>query len=155
MEQTRIDLPTETRTAMTSLLNRLLIDLTDLSVQIKLAHWNVRGPHFIAYHELFDRVGSHVSEAIDEIAERVATLGGIAGATIQTTAAETTLPPWPMPERRDTVVMAELANRLAAIANRVRRAIAEASQDADTADLLTEVSRTVDHDLWFLEAHGV
>jgi starvation-inducible DNA-binding protein len=153
MEHTRIDLADETRRAMISLLNRLLVDLTDLDIQIKLAHWNVRGPHFIAYHELFDRIGDHVGEALDSVAERVATLGGVAGVTVQTVAQETALPPWPMSERHDTAVMAALADRLALVANRIRRAVNEAVDDVGTADLLTEVSRTFDHDLWFLEAH--
>jgi len=153
MENTRIDLADETRRAMISLLNRLLVDLTDLDIQIKLAHWNVRGSHFIAYHELFDRIGDHVGEALDSVAERVATLGGVAGAAVQTVARETALPPWPMSERHDTAVMAALADRLAAVFHRIRRAVNEHPDEVDTGDFPTEVSRTFDHDLWFLEAH--
>ena len=155
LEPTRIEIPEPVRESLVDLLNDAVVQLTDLGIQTKLAHWNVRGPHFIAYHELFDEVAGHVVEATDAVAERAVMLGGHAGAPVGQIAQETILPPWPLEQRQDREVIRLLRERVALVANRIRRAIdtaAEAS-DADTADLFTEVSRQMDKDLWFLEAH--
>lgn len=152
---TRIDMGAEQRTAMVDVLNDVVSHLIDLHNQVKLAHWNIRGPHFIAYHELFDKVADHVTEAADMAAERATTLGGTAGATVHGIAKTTRLAEWPLAERRDSVVLRTLADRVGAVGNQVRQAIDIATEagDAGTADLFTEISRQMDQDLWFLEAH--
>ncbi len=154
LNRTRINLPDETRQQMVELLNRHVTELTDLFIQTKLAHWNVRGPHFIAYHELFDELASHLTELTDTVAERVSALGGAAGVPVQTIAEETALPKWKMETRQDKHVMRLLADHWAVVANHAREAVvATADEDPDTSDLFTEVSRQLDKDLWFLEAH--
>ena len=72
-----------TRNAMIDLLNARLADGIDLRLAVKQAHWNVRGPAFIAVHELFDAVALRLADHIDTMAERVVQLGGTAGGTIQ------------------------------------------------------------------------
>lgn len=152
---TRVGLPQATRETMVTLLNQRVGLLTDLYVQTKLAHWNVRGAHFIAYHELFDRVAGHVATMQDTVAERAATLGGSAGLPVQEIARSATLPVWPLGVRHDREVLALVADRLGQAGNLVRADIDTAAEagDADTADLFTEVSRSLDQDLWFVEAH--
>src|SRR5262245_3673597 len=76
MHKTRNDIPENTRKEMITLLNQRLADVIDLQLQAKLAHWNVRGPNFIALHKLFDEVAETVEEYVDLIAERTAALGG-------------------------------------------------------------------------------
>ena len=78
MFDTRNDLPANTRTKVIELLNARLADAIDLGAQTKHAHWNVKGPNFIALHELFDKVAESVEEHIDTLAERVTALGGTA-----------------------------------------------------------------------------
>src|SRR5579862_6301655 len=78
MFDTRNDLPAGTRTKIIELLNARLADAIDLGAQTKHAHWNVKGPNFIALHELFDKIYSEVSEDVDMIAERIMQLGGSA-----------------------------------------------------------------------------
>src|SRR5262249_33210386 len=56
MFATRNDLPAASRTQVSELLNRRLADALDLQSQCKQAHWNVKGPEFIALHKLFDDV---------------------------------------------------------------------------------------------------
>ena len=68
---------------MIDLLNQQLADALDLGLQAKQAHWNVKRPHFIGLHELFDKVAEDLQESIDNIAERAVQLGGIALGTIQ------------------------------------------------------------------------
>ena len=78
MYKTKIDLSEKTRRNVIVILNDRLADAIDLQSQVKQAHWNVKGPHFIALHELFDKISDLVLEQIDEIAERVTSLGGTA-----------------------------------------------------------------------------
>src|SRR5258708_14976205 len=83
LHETRNDLQAKTRHAMIELLNQQLADVLDLGLQAKQAHWNVKGPHFIGLHELFDKVAEELEEFTDVIAERAVELGGIALGTIQ------------------------------------------------------------------------
>lgn len=154
LRKTRNNLPDDVKRRMAEILNKHVVDLTDLLIQTKVAHWNVRGPHFIAYHELFDELAGHLFELTDTLAERVTALGGIAGAPVQTIAAQTSLPVWALETTKDSSVMSALVDRWAVVANSAREAVVTtADEDPDTSDLFTEVSRQLDKDLWFLEAH--
>ena len=74
MYKTKIDLSEKTRRNVIVILNDRLSDAIDLQSQVKQAHWNVKGPNFIALHELFDKISDVVLEQIDEIAERITSL---------------------------------------------------------------------------------
>src|SRR4051812_1926655 len=75
---TRNDLAADARRRMVPLLNQQLADCLDLQGQCKQAHWNVKGPAFIALHELFDKVSEAIEGYADLIAERLVQLGGVA-----------------------------------------------------------------------------
>jgi starvation-inducible DNA-binding protein len=151
----RIDLPTENRTQIIALLNLALALTLDLKTQVKQAHWNVKGMNFYQLHQLFDQIATDLDEYVDTIAERVTTLGGTAMGTVRIAANTSTLPEYPddLVDGKDHVMA--IADRLAPYTKIVREMIDLASdlKDADTADLFTEISRTVDKYLWFLEAH--
>ena len=155
LHATRNDLPETTRAKIAELLNARLADALDLQTQMKQAHWNVKGPNFIALHELFDKITEEVEEYVDDLAERVVQLGGTANGTARQTAKATTLPEYPLniTNGRDHVVA--VATALAHFGKVARAAIDAAGElkDADTADLLTGISRGVDKSLWFVEAH--
>jgi starvation-inducible DNA-binding protein len=89
MYKTKIDLSEKTRRNVILILNDRLADAIDLQSQVKQAHWNVKGPNFIALHELFDKISDVVLEQIDEIAERVTSLGGTAEGTVAVAAKRT------------------------------------------------------------------
>src|SRR5207248_3939190 len=95
MYPTKNDLPESTRRAMIELCNARLADAIDLQTQTKQAHWNVKGPNFIALHELFDKVNGAVEEYVDEIAERAVQLGGVAEGTARMVAKRSSLPEYP------------------------------------------------------------
>ena len=155
MHNTKIDISRETREQVIGLLNARLADALDLKSQAKQAHWNVKGIHFIALHELFDQVATEVEAFSDLIAERVTTLGGTAEGTVRVAAEKSTLHQYPLEitDGRDHVDA--LSSALADFGKRVRANIDEADEagDMDTADLFTEVSRGTDKLLWFVEAH--
>jgi starvation-inducible DNA-binding protein len=155
MYPTHIDLPESTRTTMVQLLNQRLADSVDLQLQTKQAHWNVRGPSFYSLHKLFDEVAESVSEFTDMIAERAATLGGIAEGTVAAAASRTSLPAYSLTIRDGRDHVEALARALAAYGKLARACINQTQDagDADTSDLFTEVSRKTDKLLWFVEAH--
>jgi starvation-inducible DNA-binding protein len=155
MFDTRNDLPLGTRTKIVKLLNERLADAIDLGTQVKHAHWNVKGPNFIALHELFDKIAENVEEHIDTLAERATALGGIAHGTLAAVARATSLKPYPQNINEGVAHVKALAAALGAFGARVRTAIDDSTalKDADSADLFTGISREVDKDLWFLEAH--
>src|SRR6058998_3122735 len=84
------------RRAMIELLNQQLADILDLGLQAKQAHWNVKGPHFIGLHELFDKVAEDLEEYTDGIAERAVELGGVALGTMQVVSKRSRLSAYPL-----------------------------------------------------------
>jgi len=152
---TRNDLPDNTRKAMVALLNARLADAIDLRLSIKQAHWNVKGQNFIALHELFDQIQARVDTFVDDVAERAVALAGQAEGTTQAAANGSKLPPFPLNISEEKAVLQAVADRLAAFGKLAREAIdvSDEAGDKDTADLFTGVSRQIDKDLWFVEAH--
>lgn len=155
MHSTRIDLSAKTRARVIALLNARLADAIDLQLQAKQAHWNVKGPSFIALHELFDTLADQLDGHVDEMAERITALGGIAEGTLQAVAGRTRLEAYPLEIADGRAHLDALAAACARVAKAVRKAIDEAAKagDADTSDLFTGVSRGLDKSLWLLEAH--
>jgi len=155
MHPTKIDLPESARVKLVELLNDRLADGIDLMLQAKQAHWNVKGPHFIALHELFDQVEAGVHEYVDMIAERAAQLGGTVDGTLRLAAKRSSLTEYPhgITDGRDHVDA--LSSAIARFSGAARQASerAEALDDANTMDLFTEVSRGADKLEWFVESH--
>jgi len=152
---TRIDMPAETRSQIVGLLNATLATTLDLKTQVKQAHWNVKGMDFYQLHLLFDEMATELEDYVDTVAERVTALGGLAVGTARTAAADSILPEFPFDILDGKEYVTALADRYAPYAKHLRVAIDKTGElgDADTADLYTEISRTIDKRLWFLEAH--
>lgn len=155
LHPSRIDIPAAARSQVITLLNQTLAITLDLKTQVKQAHWNVKGLNFYQLHELFDELAGELEEYIDLVAERVTALAGVALGTARIAAQVSILPEYPFDilDGKDHVIA--LADRYAVYAKHLRDAIAATDdlEDADTADLYTEVSRSIDMRLWFLEAH--
>ena len=155
MYATKIDIPTDVRIQVIGLLNTRLADAIDLQTQTKQAHWNVKGPNFIALHELFDKINEEVEDFVDDLAERVVQLGGVAEGTARTAAKRSSLSEYPSHTVDGRRHVDALSSALAMFGTLVRSAIEKANDlnDLDTADLFTEISRGTDKWLWFVEAH--
>lgn len=151
----RIDLGENTRTKVAGLLNQTLASTLDLKTQVKQAHWNVKGMDFYQLHELFDEIATELEEFVDMVAERVTALGGLAKGTARVAAQESILPEYPFDILDGKSHVTALADRFAPYAKHLRESIDKSDEwgDKDTADLYTEISRTIDKRLWFLEAH--
>jgi starvation-inducible DNA-binding protein len=154
MYETHNDLALSIRTRMVELLNARLADGVDLRTQLKVAHWNVKGPQFIALHKLFDEIVEDVDEYVDLVAERAVQLGGIADGTARQAARRSALDEYSA-EGGGLEHVHAVSDALASFGRLVRDAIETASdaKDQDTADIFTEVSRGTDKWLWMVEAH--
>src|SRR5215217_9242588 len=126
MHKTRNDLAPDVRTRVSQLLNSRLASAIDLYLQTKHAHWNVKGPSFIALHELFDKLGEELEEHIDEIAERAVALGGVAEGTTNIVIERTQLAKYPAQISEGLAHVDALANAYAVFGKAVREAIDEA-----------------------------
>jgi starvation-inducible DNA-binding protein len=152
---TENDISAGRRLELVVLLNQRLASAVDLQLQLKQAHWNVKGPHFIGLHELFDKVSEGVETYVDIIAERVVQLGGVAEGTARTAACRSRLEEYPLHIANGSAHVEAVAKALSDFGHDARQTIEEATElnDADTADIFTEVSRGIDKWLWFVEAH--
>ena len=156
MYETKNDISLERREELNALMNQRLASAIDLQAQMKQAHWNVKGPGFIGLHELFDKVGEAVESYVDMIAERIVQLGGTAEGTVRVVASRTRLAEYPRQIADGMDHVEAVACALSTFGQEARGTIEEANalDDADTADLFTEVSRGIDKWLWFVEAHS-
>jgi starvation-inducible DNA-binding protein len=156
MYKSGVDISPASRIELIALMNQRLASAIDLQMQMKQAHWNVKGPSFIGLHELFDKVGEAVESYVDLIAERIVQLGGIAEGTVRISSARSQLDEYPLTIADGMVHVVAVATALSTFGHEVRLTIIEATEldDADTADLFTEVSRGIDKWLWFVQAHS-
>ena len=155
LHQTRNDTKSNAKAVSMQVLQARLADGIDLALVIKQAHWNLKGPQFIGIHLMLDGFRAEVSEWNDMMAERITQLGGTARGTVQDVEKHTSLKPYPTDIYKIADHLEALIERFASVANAVRKNIDDTDEagDVGTSDLLTEVSRGLDKQLWFLEAH--
>jgi len=154
MYKTPSQLPEADRLELVRTLNERLADGLDLHSQLKVAHWNVRGPQFPALHPLFEQFAIQLAVHNDAIAERAVTLGGLATGTVRHVARTSRLTEYPADTTRDLDHVRLLAERFETYLGGVResRGFAEKRGDTDTVDLLTGVITEFEKNAWFLRA---
>src|SRR5882762_7854218 len=123
--QSRNDLSANAKSVSIGILNARLVDSIDLALLTKQAHWNIKGPNFIALHEMIDGFRTELDSHVDTMAERVVQLGGTALGTTQTVASATTLEAYPTDIYASEDHLNALTRRYAKAANLVRAAISE------------------------------
>ena len=154
MYKTPSNLSEAARTDLVRSLNERLVDGLDLHSQIKVAHWNVRGPQFPALHPLFEQFATQLATYNDSIAERAVTLGGLAAGTTRQVAKTSRLPDYPADTTRDLDHVKLLAERFDIYLAGVRetRAAAQKHGDEESVGLLTDVITDFEKNAWFLRA---
>ncbi|PSQ24170.1 DNA starvation/stationary phase protection protein Dps [Halobacteriales archaeon QS_9_67_15] len=152
---TRSYLPEQVRRSSIGVLNQCLADLSAVTMQLKSAHWNVKGQEFYQLHELFEDLIEEFDGYVDDVAERASALGGRPPGTAREVARQTTIPALPPQTVEGVALVGELVDRLAVLDANLYEQLETVTErnDLDTADLLNEISRVVAKSLWFLEAH--
>lgn len=150
-----VALTDETKLQLSENLNSVLATTIDLQLQVKQAHWNIKGPQFFARHELFDKLAERLADTADMVAERAATLGAYATGTVRLSAEKSAIPEYDLRAVDGRMHMKALVDQFATYTKTLRSGIekAEAKQDPVTADLYTEALRAAELDMWFLESH--
>ena len=154
---TRNDLPLDIRHASIERLNVIVVHAIDVALCAKHAHWNVRGPNFLSFHNLFEKVFKEMMEQIDQLGERATALGGIARGTVQAVAGSTSLAPYPILIAGESEHVEHLADRLGRLGSEIRAAViaTDSVGDVISADVLTQAGAAIDSLLWIIESHSV
>ena len=147
-------LPEAARKSISETLNGRLSDGLDLHSQIKVAHWNIKGPQFAALHPLFETFALALADFNDSIAERAVTLGGRAYGTVRHAAQKSTLPEYPQDTTRDLDHVKLLAERIEKYLDgaKTAREAVQAQNDSDSSDLLSTIITDFEKHAWFLRA---
>lgn len=155
MFRTPSHLSEQSRVTLVDELNARLCDCCDLVSQIKVAHWNIKGPQFSALHPLFDTFAQRLVRNIDCVAERCVTLGGVARGTVRHVAKHSVIPEYPQDTIRDLEHVRLLAERFdkCLVGMKTSRETCIKLNDQDSLDMYNLVIRDMERDCWFLLAH--
>jgi starvation-inducible DNA-binding protein len=143
------------REAIGAELQDVLVELIDLSLLGKQAHWNLYGPNFRSLHLHLDELVDEWREASDEVAERAVAVGHSPDGQSRTVAERTELDPLPSGQIADTEVISALTERLTDSIGRIRTRMDRLEDvDAVTADLLHGVVMTLEKQLWMIRVQA-
>jgi len=153
---TLIETPTAAATTATAtILQATLVELIDLSLQGKQAHWTVTGPLFKPLHEHLDAIVDDARTWYDDVAERMAAIGVAPDGRPATIVASSVLEPMDAGWQPDAKVVDRFVDRMDAIAGRLRGRIDELAElDPITQDLLIGIGHGVEKHLWMLRAQA-
>ncbi|GAA2349190.1 DNA starvation/stationary phase protection protein [Streptomyces kunmingensis] len=148
-------LPDKEREIAGRALQATLVDLLDLSLVAKQAHWNLYGPRFRSVHLQLDEVVTTARDFADTVAERAAALGVSPDGRAGTVAATTGLPAFPAGWRQDTEAVDALVRSFDAVVRGVRTRISEtADADQVTQDLLIGLAAELEKQSWMFQAEN-
>lgn len=140
--------------AIIDLLQSRLHATNDLQLTLKHVHWNVVGPHFIAVHEMIDPQVDQVRAMADELAERIATLGGAPRGTPGALVSERTWDDYGIGRAPTQEHLAALDIVYQGVITPYRSAISEMEQlDPVTQDMLIGHTEKLELFHWFVRAH--
>lgn len=142
------------KSAVTEALDGALTAMIDVSLAARQAHWNVRGAGFYPLHELFGRIQKELDLQVDELAERMAAVGGIPCGTVQAVARGTNLPAYPLLGESEEEHLSALASRLSSVGATLRGAHTECERNGDaiSAHHVIEAWACVDKLRWLVES---
>lgn len=144
---------TPQRQAVAVELQSMLVDLLDLTLIGKHAHWNVEGRLFLSVHKELDELVDAWRRLSDDVAERAVTIGASPDGQAETIAGATGLEALPSGHLGDRQVLTAIGDRLSEAATRTRERIERvAVEDPVTCDLLVQIAATLEKQLWMVRA---
>ncbi|MEU8341826.1 starvation-inducible DNA-binding protein [Actinomadura meyerae] len=153
MARVKSPLPDEAVKVVGEALQGSLVDLIDLALVAKQAHWNLTGRNFKVVHEHLDEVVALARTGQDDLAERAVAVGVNPDGRARTVADRTQLPQLEAGYLDDDKVVAAITDTLAQIIARFRERIA-ATDEADqvTQDLLIGITAELEKQHWMFQA---
>ena len=143
-------------TEINDLLNHVLADGNVLYIKLRKFHWNLSGDNFIELHKLFEEQYDAVAEAIDEVAERISTLGGVAIGTTSEFAELSLLIENPGKIPTNQEMIKELVNDHETIVKSLRKFVDDTEEkygDKGTSDFLTGLMQAHEKMAWKLRKY--
>jgi starvation-inducible DNA-binding protein len=139
---------------LVKILQERLFALIDLSLTLKHVHWNVVGPHFIGVHQMLDPQYESVSEFVDQVAERITTLGGSPDGRAGSLVSQRTWDDYSLERDLVDAHLAALDLVYVRVISAHRDAIGETEEiDPVTQDLLIQQTEILEQFHWFVRAH--
>jgi starvation-inducible DNA-binding protein len=136
-------------------LQKVLVDLIELHLQGKQAHWNVVGTNFRDLHLQLDEIVDAAREASDTIAERMRALNAIPDGRSDTVTASTTLPALPPSELNTTDTVDLITTRIYAAVDTIRTVHDDVdAADPSSADLLHAIVDDMEKAAWMLKSQN-
>jgi len=136
-------------------LQRVLVDLIELHLQGKQAHWNVVGTNFRDLHLQLDELVDFAREGSDTIAERMRALNALPDGRSDTVAGSTTLPEFPAYEHSTTEVVDLISARVYAAVDTLRVVHDDVdAEDPSTADILHQLIDGLEKLAWLIRAEN-
>jgi starvation-inducible DNA-binding protein len=151
----RNELPVEAGAHASEALNRLLVEMLDVALCVRHAHWNARGPDYLPVHEILEEIGGQLDRQADRVAIRMRALGAVVHVTSQRIVTESSIKPYPVEVSEGQDHMAAIALRLGLLSAEARLSIYDSHGLADpaTVQLIAQVNSAIDHALWRVESH--
>lgn len=135
------------------ILQHLLTDMADLSLQLKQAHWNVVGPTFRSVHLELDEIVAIVKEELDEVAERINTLGGVSRNDARYIIEHSTLDAYPVGRVKDIDVVEIISARIQKLIEHARDHLEQLAEvDAVSEDIVIGSLGRIEKADWMLRA---
>lgn len=136
-------------------LQKVLVDLIELSLQGKQAHWNVVGRNFRDTHLQLDEIIAAARAFSDDVAERMRALHALPDGRSDVVAQTTTLPEFPQGEIATTDVIDLMTERLDAVASTCREVHDDVDEeDPTSADLLHAILEKIEQLSWMVSAEN-
>jgi len=154
--KTNIGIKEKDTQAVAAILNKLLADEHVLYIKLRNAHWNVEGPDFHAQHLFFEGLYEELGNTIDEVAERILSLGQYALGTMKEYLELSQLDEMRYSKNDSQGFIKELLGDYEAIISFIREqldTVAEQHNDAGTEDFLVSIIEDHEKTAWMLRAH--
>jgi starvation-inducible DNA-binding protein len=136
-------------------LQEVLVDLVELHLQGKQAHWNLIGTNFRDLHLQLDEIVDIAREASDAVAERMRAFDAVPDGRSDTVVASTTLPAFPSTEQNTTATVDLITNRIYAAVSTIRGVHdAVDAVDPSTSDLLHEIIDSLEKQAWMIKSEN-
>ena len=134
-------------------LQQTLVDLIDLELQAKQAHWNIQGSRFRSLHLALDELVDYAREELDEVAERIATIGGTPDGRSETVAKTTSLDPIDGGVLDVDKAYSQMADKIQAVCDKIRENLDKVDEaDPISGDLLISATAGLEKQAWFLRS---